>query len=470
MTTQEWAIAGTLALTALQWGLIPSLLAQRCKSPSATLAWLWALLLFPGLGALMYVLIGSERLQRRRMAKVSALDRKMSAAHKAARLAKAVAAMDMPELARVNGFPPTGGNALALLPDGTSFFPVLLEIIGAAQHHLHLEFYIWRKDRTGAMVRDALVQAALRGVQVRVLVDEIGSIWLRRRFFGPLIRARGEFSWFHTFWPRRGRFHLNLRNHRKLVIADGTVALTGGMNVGDEYWRGCDAPPCRDLGVRLRGPVVRQLAEVFAQDWYFATDKELTKAEYYPAATGGGEVAVQVVPGAPDNDVDELQLTTLALLHRAKARVRLITPYFVPEPPLLAALQLAAMRGVDVAILVPEKGDHFYLTHVMRAYYDDLLPHGVRIFEYRPRMLHTKMLTVDGIYTMMGSANLDIRSLRLNFELDVILACHETTQAVDRMFDADAADAHVRTLEEYLHRPLRHKIAEAIFRPLAPIL
>jgi cardiolipin synthase len=468
MSITEWAVSGAAVITVLQWLLIPRLLAQRSKSPPAILAWLWALLLFPAVGAVFYMLIGSERVVRRRLRLNHELKARLSA--EPPECGAAGESLDMPELAHVNGFPSTTGNAVAVLPDGTSFFPVLLEVIAGAQHHLHLEFYIWNRDRAGIMVRNALVQAAQRGVQVRVLVDEMGSLWLRRSFFKPLVAAGGQFSWFHTFSPRRGRFHLNLRNHRKLVIADGSTALTGGMNIGDEYWGGNAAPPHRDLAVRLRGPVVSQLAAIFAQDWLFSTGQAVSDAAYYPPAAACGNVAAQVVPGAPDNDIDEIQLTTLALLHRARERIRLMTPYFVPEPPLLAALQLAAMRGVDVAILVPQKCDHFYLTHVMRSYYDDLLPHGVRIFEYRPRLLHAKVVTVDGRWMMTGSANLDIRSLRINFELNVLAGCPETTSTVDRFFEINAREAHEVTQAAYQQRPLRHKIAEAVFRPAAPLL
>lgn len=470
LTNGEWAATVAAAVTVAQWLLIPRLLAQRSKTPNATLAWLWALLLFPAVGALFYMLIGSERVTRRRLALAQALDQRLSEGPCPNAPSPAPCALNMPELARVNGFPPTGGNAVDLLPDGTAFFPVLLDVIDTARHHLHLEFYIWRSDRAGRMVLAALTRAAQRGVRVRILVDEMGSITLLRRFFAPLLKAGGTFSWFHTFSPRRGRFHLNLRNHRKLLIADGTTALTGGMNIGDEYWGGAGTLPYRDLGVRLRGPTVTQLAEIFAQDWYFATGEALTDPALYPTVPPAGDVATQVVPGAPDNEVDEIQLTTLALIHRATRQIRLMTPYFVPEPPLLAALQLAAMRGVDVALLVPEKCDHFYLTHVMRSYYHDLLPYGVRIFEYHPRMLHAKVLTVDGLHTMTGSANLDIRSLRINFELNVLLASPATTAMVDRIFDGNAADAHPVLPAEFDRRPFRHKMAEALFRPIAPLL
>ena len=468
MTNTEWAWTGTLTVTLLQWGLLPHLLSQRTKSPNATLAWLWAILLFPGLGGLLYLLIGSERVKRQRLAAIAALPRVNGDAPCPA--PEPDTALALPELERVNGRPATGGNVADLLPDGTSFFPLLVDVIDTAQHHVHMEFYIWRTDRAGVMVRDALVRAARRGVQVRVLVDEIGSLTTTRRFFAPLTAAGGHFSWFSTFAPLRGRFHLNLRNHRKLVIADGRVALTGGMNVGAEYWGAAGHPPYRDLAVRLTGPVVAQLADVFAEDWLFATG-EAPPPETLPGGEARcGGVGVQVVPGGPDNDLNEVQLTTLAVLHRATSRVWMMTPYFVPEPPLVAALQLAAMRGVDVRIMVPEKGDHAYLTHVTRSYFDDLLPHGVRIFSYRPRLLHAKVLTVDGRYAMVGSANLDIRSLRINFELNVLLACPRSAETVERLFRANAEDAREVLEEEHRERPLRQHVAEAVCRPLAPLL
>ena len=464
-TGGAWIWAWVLLL--LQWGLLPHLLSQRTKSPNGTLAWLWAILLFPGIGGVLYLLIGTEKVKRRRLAAVAALDQEVF-------LAEMEPPPDLlrrlPELAKINGRPATGGNAADLLPDGTSFFPVLLDVIETAREHVHVEFYIWRADRAGEMVRDALVRAARRGVEVRVLVDEIGSLWTGRRFFGVLEAAGGKFSWFRTFAPLSGRFHLNLRNHRKLVIADGEVALTGGMNVGREYWGGGDRPPHSDLAVRLRGAVVAQLAEVFAEDWLFATGEALTAAVFHPRPLHCGSVGVQVVPGGPDNDLNEIQLSTLALVQRAQQRVWMMTPYFVPEPPLVAALQLAAMRGVDVRVMVPEKGNHWYLTHVTRSYFEDLLPYGVKIFCYRPRLLHAKMLTVDGGAVMVGSANLDIRSLRINFELNVLLDCTKTTEAAERLFERNEGDAVEVTVAGHRVRSGWQRIAEAVCRPLAPLL
>jgi cardiolipin synthase len=202
----------------------------------------------------------------------------------------------------------------------------------------------------------------------------------------------------------------------------------------------------------------------------FATGEALTAAVFHPRPLHCGSVGVQVVPGGPDNDLNEIQLSTLALVQRAQRRVWMMTPYFVPEPPLVAALQLAAMRGVDVRVMVPEKGDHWYLAHVTRSYFEDLLPYGVKIFRYRPRLLHAKMLTVDGGAVMVGSANLDIRSLRINFELNVLLDCTKTTEAAERLFERNEVDAEELTMAGHRGRSGWLRIAEAVCRPLAPLL
>jgi cardiolipin synthase len=469
----NWVIIELIVIWVLTWGLIPLVLAQRTKTPVAMLAWMWAILLLPVVGALGFLLFGSERVQRKRLRLVEAFRNTVQASEET--LAAEGRGPDLmnewPELFCINKVASTQGNHLELLPDGVYFFPRLLEIIAAAEHHLCLQFYIWQTDATGRAVRDALITAARRGVKVRVLLDEVGSVMLRRSFFKELIAAGGQFAWFGTFAPLRGSFHLNLRNHGKLVVADGHTALTGGMNVGDEYWKGSGKhQPYRDLQVAVQGPAVTQLMQQFAQDWYFATRESLAAEKYYPAPAASGNNSVQLVAGGPDNDLNEIQLSLLSLLHRAQHRVWLMTPYFVPEPPLMAALQLAAMRGVEVRIIVPREGDHAYLTAVTRSYYEELLPHGVQIFEYQPRMLHAKVSTIDGKYAMVGSANMDIRSLRINFELNLLMAGEEIIRQIETMLEQDFKESKRVRWEKFKHRPLRQKIGEAICRPLAPML
>jgi cardiolipin synthase A/B len=465
-----WLWEGAALMAVLQWAFVPHLLAQRNKSPNSTLAWLWAILLFPVVGGIAYFLMGSERVHRRRLKRVHELG---SPAAGRCGPEPCVFLNRVPELARINGFPSTAGNEAQLLVDGTAFFPDLLRTIAEAKHHLHLEFYIWSMDETGRTVRDALTAAARRGVEVRVLLDEIGSLRTWRLFFRELEQAGGRFAWFHTFAPLRGRLHLNLRNHRKLVIADGLTALTGGMNIADEYWKGGREPPCRDVQLRVTGPVVAQLAEVFAQDWYFATGEALLdQASYYPdvTLTPPGSVEMQVVPGGPDNDLNEIQLSVLAMLHHTRHRLRLMTPYFVPEDAVLSAIQLAALRGIQVQLMVPARGDHWYLTHVTRSSYSELLPHGVRIFEYQPSLLHAKVGLIDDHSAMCGSANLDVRSLRINFELNLAFHSPPIASGLHALFEANLLQCCEITAASHAARPFHHRLLEVLCRPLTSLL
>ncbi len=469
----NWVIVEVVVLWVLTWGLIPFVLAQRTKTPVAMLAWMWAILLLPVVGAVAFLLFGTERVQRKRLKLVEAFRHSVDQSHGALteEELRSDLGQEWPELYRINHTHATQGNHVQLLPDGVAFFPRLLELIETAESHVCLQFYIWETDETGCRLRDALVAAARRGVAVRVLLDEVGSVWLRRSFFADLVAAGGKFSWFGTFAPLRGSLHLNLRHHGKLVVVDSSIALTGGMNVGDEYWKGSGRElPYRDLQVAVQGPAVLQLMQQFAQDWYFATREALTQECFYPPAPHPGQASVQLVAGGPDNDLNEVQLSVLSLLHRARERIWIMTPYFVPEPPLMAALQLAAMRGVDVRIIVPGKGNYFYLTAVTRSYYEELLPHGVHIYEYQPRMLHAKVVTIDGRYAMTGSANMDIRSLRINFELNLLIAGDGIVPQFEKMMEEDFRASELVDWGKFKHRPLRQKIAEAICRPLAPLL
>ncbi len=232
----------------------------------------------------------------------------------------------------------------------------------------------------------------------------------------------GKFAWFRTAHPLRNRWTFNLRNHRKLQIIDGRYAFVGGMNMGREY-AGEDPQvgAWRDVQIEVTGPAAKKLQMVFADDWYFATEEKLLDARYYPKPTRPQRVLVQAMPDGPDSYEDPIQMTIDAMLHWAKKRVWLTAGYFVPNEPLLTALKVAAARGVDVRLLVSEKSDHPMLIHIGRSYYEELLRLGVKIYEYDKGVNHAKVVLVDDDWLMVGSANFDIRSMRLNFELNLLL-------------------------------------------------
>jgi cardiolipin synthase len=461
--------------------VVPRILLQK-KSPVSTLAWIWAVLLFPFAGALVYFVFGADRIRRQRLRRREQFRarRERDAGPAADEVALAEVTRPLPEpdralltlVSRINRLPPTRGNATALLDGGAALFADLIAAIDGAREHVHLMFYIWRADATAGAVLDALVRAAERGVTVRLLLDEIGCLFTPTRTFDRLREAGGEFAWFLTLVPERKLLLLNLRNHRKLVVVDGRTAWLGGMNVGEEYAGATPAfPVWRDMQVKLAGPAVTALQEIFADDWFFATKQRLVAPRYYPpvAPEATGEI-VQLVSGGPDNRVSEHGLTVVALLHHARERAWLASPYLVPDASLLDALGLAVLRGVEVRLLVPAQSDHRWLTHVTNSYYDELFAKGVRVFEFQPGMMHAKLITIDGRWSMIGSANLDIRSFRLNYELNALVLSEDRARELEAVFARDFANSRERSAREFARRPRLQKLTEAALRPFAPLL
>ncbi len=468
----SWTILLTYFLT---WLVIPHLLLSN-KRPAATLAWVWSILLFPFVGPALYLMFGADRMKRKRLrraakAKFHRHGESPGAAMKLANQSPSALAL-IRALGNINQIPASTATSLRLLVDASMFYPALAERIRAARHHIHIEIFIWREDSKGREFLDLLVQAAKRGVQVRLLLDQIGCLGTGRGFFAPLIAAGGQFSWFYSLpFGRHSRF-MNLRNHRKLQIIDGEYAFVGGMNIGREY-AGEDPAwgPWRDTQLEVCGNVVTFLQETFATDWHFATEEKIIGPEYYPEAQGGiGHHLCQVIAGGPDAPREPIPTSLIALINFATKRVWIATGYFAPDVPLLSALYICAARGVDVRLLVSEKSDHPYLVSVGRSYYDELLRYGIRVLEYSKGINHSKAILVDEDWLMVGSANSDNRSMRLNFELNLLVHAPEQAAELEQMLMEDFADSHEITLAEFSRRPFTRRLLEATLRPLAPLL
>ncbi len=473
MTTQtEWTI-GVVGYV-LSWLAIPHVLLAG-KRPAATLAWVWSILLFPYLGAIAYFAFGADRIKRRRLRRIAhraipehdQSPRASSALEAAAPQIQAL----LKGLVNINRIPLSTADHVDLLVDASEFYPRLREAIRQARHHVHIEFFIWRDDRHGQEFVELLAAAAQRGVVVRLLLDQIGCIGVSRHFFQPLVDAGGHFSWFYTLpFGRHVRF-VNLRNHRKIQIIDGAMAFVGGMNLGDEYARPRgDADYWRDAQLELRGNVVVHLQEAFATDWLFATEERIDAPEYYPDREVQGAHLCQVIAGGPDLPREPIPKSLVALLNSAQRRVWIATGYFVPDILVLAALQLCAARGVEVRLLISEKSDHPLLVKVGRSYYEELLRFGVQVFEYSVGINHAKTILVDDDWLMVGSANSDNRSMRLNFELNVLVQAPQAARELAAMLGEDFAASREITLLDFLHRPLRRRLLEAALRPFAPLL
>ena len=283
---------------------------------------------------------------------------------------------------------------------------------------MHVEYYIYAADKTGTRIRDALVKRAQAGVKVRVLLDGVGSR-LARAFVSPLKDAGVELEFFHPvrWWMTPFvRPKLNMRSHRKIVICDGRVGFTGGINITDEENERIDPQAFHDLHLRVEGDAVRWLQVAFLEDWNYSTGRTLEPKGLYPEPAPG-PIQAQVIPAGPDNHWEPVHRIQVEAIHRAEKRVWLATPYFVPSLPALFALEGAAMRGLDVRLIIPQRSDSRLVTAATRSYFDRLFAAGVRVYEYGPRMLHSKALLLDSETAIIGTSNFDTRSFSLNFEI-----------------------------------------------------
>ncbi|MFW6093916.1 MAG: phospholipase D-like domain-containing protein [Pseudomonadota bacterium] len=440
------------------------------RRPRAAFGWIAVCLTFPFAGALLYFLFGVNRIRRR------ARKLRGDAFHQAVPEARiAGVPPEHAELAalgqRLSGQPLMAGVAIEPLHNGEQAFPAMLEAIDAARHRVLLGSYIFDTDDTGRAFADALGRAVARGVDVRVLLDGVGELYSFPRARRMLARRGVEVL---RFLPPRlfpPSVMLNLRNHRKLLLVDGDLAFAGGMNISDRHLAANGDARHRvvDVHFRLRGPVVAGLEDVFERDWAFAGGTETPPAPPMPPALAG-EAAARVIADGPDEPLDRLLLLLVGAVGMARKRVLIMTPYFIPPRELLGALQAAALRGVAVTIVLPAHNNLFYVHRAARHGLWELLQRGVRVYYQPGPFVHSKLFLVDDQYAQIGSANLDSRSLRLNFEL--IVEVYERA-FVARLYEhADAAceGAHEVTLAEVDGRPLHTRLLDGLAWLFSPYL
>lgn len=469
-----WAIPHIRLYLTLGWaayliGLGFWIVLQK-REPAATLSWLVSLAALPYLGFLIYYVFGPQKITRHRARR----RRHHVALPRHGDTTGEDESQELRSLAQATtGIPPTSARQVRLLVDGGAKYSALLDDVRQAQHHVHLEYYIYNPDRSGTALRDALVERARAGVKVRLLLDAMGSKQARRRFFAPLLEVGGEVAWFHPSrpWMLWRRPWVNLRTHRKIVVIDGRIAYTGGINITDEEDERLRADAYRDLHLRIEGDAVRALQVVFVEDWAYVTRTrdwvgDVARAMPEPLP---GPIDTQVLTSGPDSSWEAIHRLHVGAIHAASRRVWLVTPYFVPGEAAMMALTSTALAGLDVRLLVPKMSDSKLVTYCVRSYYDELLAAGVKVYEYGPRMLHSKALLVDDTLALIGSANFDHRSFRLNFEVSVLFndagVAADLAQLVEREF------AHAPRVRNDRDRPLLgSRLPEALARLMSPLL
>jgi cardiolipin synthase len=374
-------------------------------------------------------------------------------------------------VATVSGRRLTRGNAVVPLVDGDEGYPAMLEAIDAAQHSIALCTYIFDHDRVGKRFVEALTAAVARGVTVRVLIDGVGVRYSRPRIT-RLLEARGVpvAKFLKSMSPIRNPY-INLRNHRKILVVDGRIGFTGGLNIREGCVLGLEpGHPVQDLHFRIEGPVVRHLMEDFALDWEFTTEEPLAGDPWFPDLEETGPVEARGIADGPDENFEAIQWTLLGGLAAARRSIRITTPYFVPDQTLIAALNLAAMRGVAVQIVLPEENNLRFVQWACMAQLWQVLINGCDVLLSPPPFDHSKLMLVDDEWTLVGSANWDARSLRLNFEFNVECYDRELAAAVAGLIDRKAASARRVTLEDLAARPLSTKLRDGVARLFSPYL
>ena len=449
------------------------------RDSRAAVLWVGFIWFVPLLGTVLYLLFGINRIRRRAV----------SLRGSPARPAGSVSGPDAPAftdgllpdamylrslaqlVGRVVGRPLIGGNSVDALVNGDAAYPAMLSAIASACRTISLSSYIFDHDRSGLLFVEALGDAVRRGVEVRVLIDDAGARYSWPSIIPSLRQAQVPVARFlPTFAPWR-LMTMNLRNHRKILVVDGSVGFTGGMNIrqGNRVAEG-PRQPVQDLHFRLAGPVVAQLQECFVADWAFVTGESLQGEKWFPPLTSTGTLLARTIPDGPDEDFEKLRLTLLGALACARTSVQIITPYFLPDPALISALNLAALRGVQVDIILPRKNNLPYVHWASRALWWQVLQRGCRIWLTPPPFDHSKLMLVDGCWTFVGSANWDPRSLRLNFEFNLECYGQELAAQLAALVRVKLENAESVTLEQIDSRTLPLKLRDGVARLLTPYL
>lgn len=471
----------TLAGIGLHLMAVASMLLYERRQPTATMAWILALVFLPFVGLALYFVIGRPVARRvagryaEVVARIDAVLERRGVRKKIKGQSKEVEPRTASLLAlteRLASTPASHGNRADALIDGAETYTAIAKAIQSARHHVHVEFYIIQPDEAGKRLRELLTERAAQGVEVRILCDGVGSGNLPGDFWAPLEAAGGHAAWFRpagkiiTRLPFRDR--IDFRNHRKLVIVDGEVGFTGGINVGREYL-GLDPEMgnWRDTHVQIRGPAVLGLQKVFAEDWLHATEEMLDTDAYFPELEAAGKDEIQIVDSGPDRDWSPIEKAVVHAIALSKERVWITSPYFVPPAPVESALTSAALRGVDVRLLLPLKPDQRIVATAAASYFQSMLDSGVRIFRYERGFVHAKTLLVDSWVGSIGSANMDMRSFHLNYELNAFVFGERFTTEMAEQFERDLE--HTQELFE-VPGGLFRRLVRGAARLLSPLL
>ncbi|GIP35760.1 cardiolipin synthase [Paenibacillus sp. J2TS4] len=467
----------TTSLAVLFVGLI---IFMENRHPSSTVAWILVLALVPVVGFFFYLMFGQNYRKRRNFNRKALRDAQAYTFIENRSLANEHILAKFPEsqqnlfrLSQTVGKSPISfSTETEILTNGDATFSAILNELEKAVHHIHMEYYIYRNDEIGTQIQQVLIQKAKAGVKVRFLFDAVGSLKLPTFFLDEMKQAGVEVVAFAPVYIPLLSNKVNFRNHRKIVVIDGEVGFIGGLNVGDEYLsRSTTYGFWRDTHILVRGEAVRTLQIIFLQDWHYMTGEAHLNPEYLsPSLTETqGDGAVQMIASGPDNEWRTLKNLFFSMITSAKRSIWIATPYFIPDDDIYTALQVAALSGVDVKLLFPKKPDKWLPYFASHSYFRELLDAGVQIYEYEKGFMHSKILIIDGEMASIGSANMDMRSFHLNFEVNAFIYQTESTRTLVSDFQADLQDSTQINRDKFVKK-WYIRFMESAARLLSPLL
>ncbi len=456
------------------------------KSPKEVWAWLLLMYFIPIVGFILYMVVNQD-MYKRHMFQIKEIEDKLNASirkleERIQKEKRKLLPDELKEYANLvhynmdtTGSVYSDDNTVEIYTDGNAKFDRLIEEIDKAEKFIHIEYYIIKKDELFARIREHLIEKVKQGVEVRILYDSMGCRTMWKKDWKELNRygiKTGDFfpaalKWLHV--------RINYRNHRKIVVIDNKVGFVGGFNVGREY---ISLDPkfgyWRDTHLILHGSSVADLEMRFALDWNYATKENLfLNGEKYFAkneSVSQGNKGMQIITSGPDSKYPQIRDTYLSMMHKARKRIYIQTPYFIPDEPILTALKFAARAGIDVRLMIPCKPDHPFVYWATYSYMGELLEAGAKCYTYENGFIHAKGITVDGKVTCYGTANMDIRSFALNFEVNAVIYDMETARDMEQIFEKDMEHCKEVTWNEYSHRNLWVRIKEQVSRLLSPIM
>ena len=443
---------------------------MRARSPNAAIAWSISLVTLPVLVVPFYLIFGRSQFRGYAEAireKQALVEEPLAEWYR--RMGDLEAELppsckpvgDM--VTGLTGVPFTHGNEVSLLIDGAKTYQSMLEAVATAEFYILVQFYIVKEGEVSTQLKDALIERAEEGINVNFLYDEIGSWKLPQDYLDDLKDAGVEVSGFKTTQGKQNRFQINFRNHRKLLVVDGKVGFIGGHNCADEYLE------YRDTHIKIEGPAAQQIQLTFMKDWFWAT-RQIPEVGSIITPSIVGRNAVSIISTGPADRHSNCSVLFLTLINTARERVWITSPYFVPDEVMVRALQAAAVRGVDVRIILPGKADHQFVELASFTYYPRMIDCGVKLFRYQEKFLHQKVILIDNHLAGVGTVNLDNRSLYLNFEASALIADQTMVKDVESMLEADLESSDLVCREQFEDKPIYFRVAARVAALASPLL